>query len=308
MISPLRKQLAARANFLQKTREFFNQRSVFEVDTGLLQSYSVTDPYMSAFQVIDPQAKPCGYLQTSPEYAMKKLLCHGAGDIYQLSKMFRANEHGPIHASEFTMLEWYRLDFDHRQLIDEVCELICFLVGTKEVQLVTYQQAFLNHLNVDPFEISQQELSRLCEALVGEIPPGLLFDNLLTLLFAEQVETKFDPSVMTVVTDFPASQASLAKITKVNGQLVGERFEVYLAGIELANGFHELTDADQQLERFKQDNRVREKLGLSTIEIDMELITSLNKGLPNCAGVALGLDRLFMISQNKTSLHQVILD
>lgn len=307
MTAYLKQQLIKRANFFKKTREYFAQRSIVEVDTSLLQKHSVTDPYMSAFNVSDPQGRFIGYLQTSPEYAMKKLLCAGAGDIFQLSKMFRANENSPIHASEFTMLEWYRLGIDHHQLITQVCEFIGFMIGDRKSELLTYEQAFLQYLDINPFNISHQQLRLKCEELLGDIPPDLLFDNLLSLLFADQVEGQFAPDVLTVVYDFPASQASLAKTRKIDGKSVADRFEVYLDGVELANGFNELTDANIQLDRFKQDNAIRQQLMLPEIKIDMALIDALKQGLPSCAGVALGFDRLMMIAMQHESIEQVII-
>ncbi len=301
--SQLRERLIQRADFVSQTRQFFAQRGVIEVETGLLQAHTVSDPYMSAFRVIDPLAKEVGFLQTSPEYAMKKLLCEGAGDIFQLSKMFRANENSPIHSAEFTMLEWYRLGYDHHQLAEEVCQLMVELLGVKPVNKLTYQQAFIEALQVDPFELTYQQLHRLCVAQLGDIPADLLFDNLLTLLFAERVETQFDPEKITVIHAFPESQASLAKTQKLNGISVAQRFEVYFAGVELANGFNELTDASVQLARFEQDNKIREQLGSPKIAIDMELIAALKQGLPDCAGVALGLDRLFMIAIGQQNIQ-----
>lgn len=277
------------------------------MDTPLLREFSVTDPYMAAFSVISPSGKHQGYLQTSPEYAMKKLLCSGSGDIFQMSKMFRAEEKGTIHSSEFTMLEWYRVDFDHFQLIDEVCCLIQKIVGEKQIQILSYQQAFLTHLSIDPFNVSLDELSQVAKELLGDIPKNLLFDNYLTLLFSEKIETNFDPNQITVVHGFPASQASLAKTRSENGLISADRFEVYLAGMELANGFNELTDAGQQLERFKQDNEVRDELGYSKIKIDEGFIHSLKQGLPECAGVALGVDRLLMIKLGFSNVEEVLL-
>ncbi len=306
MLTPVKKLLKQRADFLNRTREYFSQREIIEVDTALLRSHSVTDPYMSAFKVSDPQGRFCGYLQTSPEYAMKKLICGGSGDIFQLSKMFRANENSPIHAAEFTMLEWYRLGIDHHQLIKQVCEFIVFMSGKKQSELLTYQQAFVRYLKIDPFSISHQDLQAKCRELVGDIPNDLLFDNLLTLLFSEQIESQFDPNIITVIYDYPASQASLAKTRQVDGNQVADRFEVYLAGVELANGFNELTDANIQLQRFKEDNQIRRQLKLPEIDIDMTLIGALKQGLPDCAGVALGLDRLMMIANNCQSIKQVI--
>lgn len=303
---PVKQQLSQRAEFLRKIRDYFYRYEIVEVDTCLLQTHSVTDPYMSAFRVFDPQGAFFGYLQTSPEYAMKKLLCAGSGDIFQLSKMFRANENSPIHAAEFTMLEWYRLGIDHLQLIKQVCEFIIAMTGDRQTELLTYQQAFIRHIQIDPFDISHQNLREKCCELVGEIPNDLLFDNLLTLLFSDQIETQFDSNIITVVYDFPASQASLARTRKIGGVEVADRFEVYLGGVELANGFNELTDASIQLERFKHDNQIRRQLKLPEVEIDMALIEALKQGLPDCAGVALGVDRLMMIAMNYQSIERVI--
>jgi len=276
------------------------------VDTPLLRDFSVTDPYMGAFSVISPSGKHQGYLQTSPEYAMKKLLCSGSGDIYQMSKMFRADEKGVIHCSEFTMLEWYRTGFDHFQLIDEVCLFIQQVVGDKEVHKVSYRQAFLASLSVDPFDIKLDKLSLFTRYLLGELPQDLLFDNYLTLLFSQKVESSFDHNKITIVHGFPASQASLAKTRTDNGLTSADRFEVYLAGMELANGFNELTDADQQLQRLNQDNEIRRELGVAPIEIDDGFIQALRKGLPDCAGVALGVDRLLMVKLGVENINDVV--
>jgi len=300
-------KITRRNELFAQIRDFFKSRQVLEVDTPLLRDFSVTDPYMSAFSVISPSGKHQGYLQTSPEYAMKKLLCSGSGDIYQMSKMFRADEKGAIHSSEFTMLEWYRVGFDHLQLIDEVCCLIQEIVGEKQIQMLSYQQAFLNSLSFDPFNISLDKLSQIAGELLGDIPQDLLFDNYLTLLFSEKIETNFNPNKITVVHGFPASQASLAKTRSENGLTSADRFEVYLAGMELANGFNELTDAQQQRQRFKQDNEVRAELGYTPIEIDVGFIQALKHGLPECAGVALGFDRLLMIKFGKKNIEDVLL-
>ncbi len=302
-----KKKITQRNQLFTLVRDFFKSRQVLEVDTPLLREFSVTDPYMSAFSAVSPSGKHQGYLQTSPEYAMKKLLCDGSGDIYQMSKMFRADEKGAIHASEFTLLEWYRLGFDHFQLIDEVCLFIQKIVGTKNIQMMTYQQAFLTNLSIDPFNVSFEELSQIADELLGKLPQNLLFDNYLTLLFSEKIETNFDPNKITVVHGFPDSQACLAKTRSENGIVTADRFEVYLAGMELANGFNELTDADQQLKRFKQDNKIREELGYVPVRIDESFIHSLNLGLPDCAGVALGIDRLLMVKCGKKRIEDVLL-
>jgi len=302
-----RDKIKKRALFIQKIRSFFEQRNILEVDTALLRPYTVSDPYMSAFSVANSKGKHCGFLQTSPEYAMKKLISQGSGDIFQLSKMFRADEKSPIHAGEFTMLEWYRMGYDHLTLIDEVCELVEWMLGEKERVHLTYQQAFISILGFDPFEISYQQLFAKTQEKLGEIPTGLLFDNYLSLLFSEKVESQFNPNKITIVDSFPASQASLAKTKMENGVELAERFEVYLNGMELANGFNELTDPEIQRNRFVEDNRIREQLGYNSVEIDESFLKALGVGIPNCAGVALGVDRLMMISFGAKSIEEVLI-
>ncbi|MGX5202727.1 EF-P lysine aminoacylase EpmA [Aliikangiella sp. IMCC44632] len=298
--------LKQRASLLREIRSFFYQREVLEVDTPLLAATTVTDPYMSALQALNPQGKQVGYLQTSPEYAMKKLLCAGSGDIYQLSKMFRADEVSPRHNNEFTLLEWYRLGFDESQLIQEVVDLIRQTSGHKPVQLMSYRDAFVKYLNIDPFNITYDDLCRFSRECLGELPSDLLFDNYLTLLFATQVETQFDHHEITVVFDFPASQAALAKTATTHYGLVGKRFEVYCGGLELANGFYELTDPQEQLARFVDDNKIRAQLGYPEQKIDMALIEAMQSGLPACAGVALGVDRLLMLKLDISDIQAVL--
>jgi len=299
-------KIIERNKLFKQIREFFTQKNVLEVDTPLLRKFSVTDPYMSAFSVVSPTGTQQGYLQTSPEYAMKKLLCENSGDIFQLSKMFRADEKGTIHAREFTILEWYRIGFDHFQLMQEVCQLIQQVVEVNDTDVFTYQQVFESVLEINPFDISLDELKLKAIELLGDIPDDLLFDNYLSLLFSEKIEASFNPRKITLVHAFPESQASLAKTRIEHGLITADRFEVYCAGMELANGFNELTDAKQQLQRFQQDNRIRKQLTLAEIEIDLEFIQALEKGLPECAGVALGIDRLLMIKLGKQKIDDVL--
>ena len=298
--------LHIRAESLKAIRDYFYQQRVLEVDTPLLSEYSVTDPYMSAMQTHNHCGNPLGYLQTSPEYAMKKLLCHGSGDIYQLGKVFRADETSPNHNNEFTMLEWYRTGFDEYQLMDEVFRIITLIIGARARQTLSYRAVFDQYLGIDPFTISYGSLATTATKLLGELPREMLFDNFLTLLFAEKIEPQFDPSSITFITDFPASQASLAQIHQTPYGEVARRFEAYSGGLELANGFYELGDAASQLSRFKADNQIRATLGYPQITIDSDLIRALQKGLPACAGVALGVDRLLMLKIGATAIQQVL--
>jgi lysyl-tRNA synthetase class 2 len=261
---------------------------------------------MNAFSVLTPCGKEQGYLQTSPEYAMKSLLCEGAPDIFQLSKMFRAYEVGSFHLCEFTMLEWYRLGMSYLKLADEVCELLNQLLGPQVKKELSYKEAFLSALKIDPLNITTEDLRQLAEQLINSLPKNLLRDNYLTLLFSDYVEPTFNKNEITVIHSFPASQASLARLSTTSEGLVADRFEVFCGGMELANGFSELSDPDEQLKRFEDDNRQRKQQGLAEIPIDTPFMELLRKGLPSCSGVALGVERLMMIKFNATSIDEVV--
>ncbi len=306
IVSKLKNKLKHRNQFFIAIRAFFKDKNILEVDTPILRRFSVTDPYMNALSVINPAGESQGYLQTSPEHAMKKLLCAGSGDIFQLGKMFRADECGKIHALEFTLLEWYRIGLDHFQLMDEVAEFVQKLVGKKTVKKITYQDAFISLLGFDPFDISIELLTDKTEKLLGELPNNLLFDNYLSLLFSEIIEPSFDPNTLVFIYGYPESQASLAKTRQHKKNVIADRFEVYLGGMELANGFNELTDVAEHRQRFTLDNQIRRQLNYAEIEMDHDFINALEQGLPQCAGVALGVDRLLMIQQNAKDINDVL--
>ncbi|WP_371734878.1 EF-P lysine aminoacylase EpmA [Aliikangiella sp. G2MR2-5] len=298
--------LQQRAQALKAVRDYFFSEKVMEVDSELLSPYSVTDPYMSAMRATSANGRLQGYLQTSPEYAMKKLLSTGCGDIYQLGKVFRADESGKNHSPEFTMLEWYRLGWDHHQLMEEVRQVIQLVTGIDGFTKLTYEQAFESALGLNPFTATVRELEVLATSRLGDIPEDMLRDNYLSLLFSECVETGFEKDKVTFIYDFPASQASLAKVQTRSDNSVACRFEAFAGGLELANGFWELTDAEEQLKRFEEDNRQRALQGNSPIAVDSELITALKRGLPECSGVAIGFDRLMMIKQREDDIHNIL--
>ncbi len=274
-----------------------------EVDTPALMSDSVTDPYMDALSltVCEQQA----WLQTSPEYAMKRLLASGSGDIYQLSKNYRRDERGRNHQPEFTLLEWYRVGWDHHQLMTEVYELVAEVTQIETRENWTYQAIFQQFLAFDPFEISDPDLRQLAQRKLGQLPDDLFRDDYLSLLFAEKIEPQLGPQSIVFVHDFPASQSSLARLLTDNPDRAA-RFEVYCRGVELANGFFELTDANQQEQRFHQDNNKRHQMNKPEINVDAAFIAALRSGLPSCSGVALGVDRLLMIALNKAHINEVI--
>ncbi|MEP2652417.1 MAG: elongation factor P--(R)-beta-lysine ligase [Paraglaciecola sp.] len=302
--------LKKRAQLIRAIREFFYHKNVLEVDTPALSHAAVTDQHLHSFSTcfndpMSPQEKTL-FLQTSPEFAMKRLLCAGSGSIYQICKSFRNEEAGRFHNPEFTMLEWYRVGYDHHQLMAEVDELVQLILGTKPAERMTYQQAFQQHLKCDPLTASLDEL-RLLAGRYGyqDIAANESSrDTLMMLLFSQHIEPHIGQERPCLVYEFPASQAALAKISKDN-PLVAERFELYFKGVELANGFHELSDADEQRQRFEQDNQTRLSLGLQNMPLDKNLIAALKHGLPDCAGVALGIDRLLMLALNCVSIDQV---
>ena len=303
--------LKQRALILQKIRQFFALRDVLEVDTPTLSHATVTDEHLHSFstQFNHPHATQAStlYLQTSPEFAMKRLLSAGSGAIYQICKSFRNEEIGRFHNPEFTMLEWYRPGFNHLQLMNEIDELMQLILDCEQAERVTYQDIFKQHLGCDPITSTLADIKTLANqygyAELAENEHNK--DTLLMLLFSQHVETKIGQDRPCFVLDFPASQAALAKISPTN-PLVAERFELYFQGIELANGFHELTDGAEQLTRFEQDNAKRKNIGLEMMPIDQNFIAAINSGLPTCAGVALGIDRLLMLALGCSKIEQVI--
>ncbi len=303
--------LKQRALILQKIRYFFAEHEVLEVDTPALSHATVTDEHLHSFctQFKHPFAVQTTtlYLQTSPEFAMKRLLIAGSGPIYQICKSFRNEEAGRYHNPEFTMLEWYRPGFDHLQLMTEINEIIQMVLGCDEADRVTYQNIFEQHLGCCTLTSTLSDIKTLaCQ--YGYHDLAAAEDNkdiLLMLLFSQHVEPKIGQERPCFVMEFPASQAALAKINPIN-PLVAERFELYFKGIELANGFHELTDGQEQLRRFEQDNVRRQNIGLDIMPIDKNFIAAINFGLPACAGVALGIDRLLMLALSCSDIDQVI--
>ncbi|MFZ8199180.1 elongation factor P--(R)-beta-lysine ligase [Alteromonas portus] len=301
----------ARAELLRTIREFFYARNVLEVDTPLLSNGTVTDEHLDAFDTqfnFASSGKPTTlYLQTSPEYAMKRLLSADSGSIYQVCKAFRHEGEGRWHNPEFTMLEWYRLGFDHFALMDEVDALLQETLNTASAEKMTYQQAFQTYLKIDPLSADNDVLLKAMEEQNIDIhaPQSLSYDSKLQLLFSYVIEPKIGNEKPCFIYDFPASQAALAKLSPVD-ERVAERFEVYYKGAELANGFHELSAAKEQRERFETDNEKRKETGLPAKPIDENFLSALDAGLPSCSGVALGIDRLLMLKTNASHIQEVI--
>jgi len=326
--------LKLRARLLQRIRAFFSQRGVLEVETPMLSAAATTDPALSSFAThytgpLFPRGQIL-YLHTSPEFPMKRLLAAGAGSTYQICKVFRDGESGHLHNPEFTMLEWYRLGFDHHRLMDEVEELVTQALGTHleldATERLSYRQVFQRHVELDPHTATVKDCAAAAKAHGINISPTLLAQNDLSawrdLLLTHVVEPKLGQGQLTFIYDYPVSQASLARLQPGNPP-VAARFELYLNGIELANGFHELADADEQRTRFEQQQQARAASGVPAVPMDERLLAAMCRdaqvsreagcrerplahGLPDCAGVALGFDRLVMLACGAKSVQEAM--
>lgn len=291
-------------------RAFFDARGALEVETPQLSAAAATDLHLESLPVSLPDGGP-RWLHTSPEFPMKRLLAAGAGDIWQLARVFRGAESGRRHNPEFSLLEWYRVGWDASALMDEVDALLRALAAGR-VELgatarLSYRDAFLAHAGFDPFTAPATEIVAALAVAGGALPDGLCGDRAaaLDLALAILVEPRFDPACPTFVFDFPASHAALARI-RPGDPPVAERFELFLGGMELANGFHELADPVEQAERFDADLAARRARGLAAPPVDARLLAALAHGLPDASGVALGFDRLVMILAGADHIEAVL--
>jgi lysyl-tRNA synthetase class 2 len=296
--------LRQRAAMLAAIRAFFAARGVLEVETPALSRAGVTDP---AIESVTATARSLGtaplYLHTSPEFAMKRLLAAGSGDLYQLCRVFRDDELGRWHEPEFTLLEWYRIGFDDERLMTEVAELIGAALGAvagadgaapQRAVRVRYADALERAVGARPEAATAVLAAELGHRGI-DVPPGLAHDAVLDLAFATLVVASFDPEALTFVHDYPANQAALARL-KATTPPVAARFEVFSRGVELANGFHELLDPVEQRRRFEAERAARVRAARHAPLLDEELLAALAAGLPDCAGVALGFDRLVALA------------
>lgn len=296
-----------RAELLQQVRAFFQQRKVLEVETPILSRAGNTDPYIDSFNVIN--SSEIHYLHTSPEYAMKRLLADGSGDIYQICKVFRHAEKGRNHNPEFTMLEWYRVGFSYQQLMQEVETLLTGLIPN--LQLVaskfSYQQVFLENLGFNPHTVENDAIKNLVKKTI----PSLETDNLsrqamLDALLTHTIEPTFAKDCLTFIYDYPASQSALATIRDEDNTQVAERFEVYLGTMELGNGYQEETNFEQNTRILHNENKQRDALGLKQVNIDNSFLHAIEAGMPDSSGVAIGLDRVLMCIIGEKSIQKVI--
>jgi lysyl-tRNA synthetase class 2 len=311
--------LRLRARLNAAIRDFFAQRGVLEVETPMLSQAGNTEPNIASFALefsgrTDGAART-RWLRTSPEHPLKRLLCAGLGDCYELGRVFRDGEAGGRHNPEFTMLEWYRLGIDHVQLADETAALVRMALALVErdagVESVTYRELYRRELGIDPMTAPDEALRNA----LGDIaidPEGLVRDDWLDLLMTHRIQPGLSQDAILIVRDYPASQCALARIRKPASALAGsdvpvaERFELYLGPLELANGYHELADAGEQRDRFERDVAVRNRRGVPAPAIDARLLDALAHGLPACAGVALGVDRLLMAMLRAPAIADVL--
>ncbi|MEQ3636287.1 EF-P lysine aminoacylase EpmA [Alcanivorax sp.] len=292
--------IKARAELLSTVRAFFDARQVLEVDTPQLACYGVSDPHIQCIPV-----PGYGYLQSSPEYHMKRLLAAGSGPIYQLCKAFREGEAGGRHNPEFTMLEWYRPDFSLNQLISECLSLLVELFPGAPTQTWRFRDLFKASTGLDPLTVDDASL--IDYAASHGAPNDLNKTAAVDYLMATQVETALPGEQLSVVTDFPGWAAALAQThNDKDGAIVAKRFEVYYQGLELANGYQELTDAQEQSRRFQRDNALRLEQGLPPMAPDAYLLDAMAFGLPECSGVAVGIERLLMAQQPPLAIDQVL--
>jgi lysyl-tRNA synthetase class 2 len=305
-----RQALELRATLLARARAFFATRRVLEVDTPVVVNAGVTDVHIHPARVRFEGTLAEFFLHTSPEYAMKRLLAAGSGDIYQICHVVRALERGRLHNAEFTLIEWYRLGLTLEALMDEVEALVRELLGSRADTLeggrISYQEAFEREIGIDPFTVSGDtllEAARACGYSPGEAAPER--DELLELLMSLRVGPALGRHALTFVHRYPASQAALARLDPYDPRMA-LRFELYCEGIELANGFDELAASGEQRARFAADAAGRARRGLAPIAPDERLLAALATGLPPCAGVALGFDRTVMLAAGADRIDDVL--
>jgi len=299
-----------RALILEKIRFFFQQRHVLEVETPSLSFSPSLDLHIDPFNLSIGDKKDPAYLVTSPEFHMKRLLSQGIGSIYQICKAFRSNEIGIQHNPEFSIVEWYRVGWDHWQLIEEVEIFFDEVLNCGKADRVSYQEIFKRFFDFNPLQINHETFLQICAAN-NLVPPDALQDtqtdrdSWLHYLMGVYIEPKLKEEGPVVIHGFPLSQSILSE-KKTNNSALSTRFEYYFQGMELANGCSELRSGKEQKIRFEQVNLLRKKENKNQLKIDQRLIKALDTGIPKCAGVAVGLDRLIMIALGKSKISEVL--
>ena len=295
--------LKARAGMLKKSREYFDEKNVLEVDCSILNSTANIDDFIDPIEV-QYAADQQGYLHTSPELLMKKLLAQKIGDIFYLGHVFRDHEKGANHHVEFTMVEWYREGIQYKNFIQEVIEYISLFISFKEVKTFSYHELLFQETGIDCFEVSLESLQKY---ILQNLPyEGNIekesHSDLIIYIFSEKVETILSQYELVVLKDYPHDQAALAKVVEVDGKKVSKRFEIYYRGVELANGYDELVGDHELDRRYRELNEKRVSLSKKPLPIDRDFILA-NAKLPECCGVAVGFDRLMMLHLDESSIH-----
>ncbi len=301
-------RLQDRALMLKTARAFFEERAVLEVDCPILTAQASVDAHIDLIVALY-QGVEKHYMHSSPEYGMKRLLAEGMGDIYQLSHVFRDGEHSVKHNPEFMMAEWYRLGFSLEQMIEETVDFARLFVGPLPYQIVNYRDIFLQETGIDYVTATEQDLFAYIQAYHIPFYPSVQEegkDALLNLILGSKIEPKLGQEELCVLAYYPASQAALAQKRWHQDEQVAERFELYYQGVELANGYHELANAEEQRQRFEEANALRLALGKETLPPDEHFLKALGKGLPDCCGVAVGFDRLMMLRQEQKEIAHVL--
>lgn len=308
--------LRERATLLKAVRQYFDLSGVMEVETPMLSSAATVDVYIDSFST---EYEPIGgdslktlYLHTSPEFPMKRLLAAGSGDIYSLGRVFRNGEAGGRHNPEFTMLEWYRVGMDQHRLMDDVSALLSSICNFSEVRRCSYGEIFQETLNINPYTIADEDLDHLVQQKIDSGLAGLDRNDCLDLLFSKFIEPglgakKGGKLEGVFIYDYPASMSALARLnSNAKGEKVASRFELFINETELANGYHELLDGDEQEKRFESGQDKRSSRGFDRYPYDQRLVNALKHGMPDCAGVALGIDRLLMLILEVETIAEVI--
>jgi len=302
--------LRQRAAMYARIRRFFADRSVLEVQTPLLSRHAVCDLHIDSIAARDSSSSSDGFLRSSPEFAIKRLLAAGCADCYELGPVFRAGETGRWHNPEFTMLEWYRLGWSRQQLAQECIELLYELhedFRRWRLRECSHTELSMEQLGCDLITTNDETLLSLAAANGLSQTDEWQRTQCLDYLFSHAVQARLPPRQLTLVSGFPPEQAALAELCRNDqGTVVASRFELYLGTVEIANGYQELTDPDELAARFASDQHQRKQLGKPAIEPDQRLLEAMRSGLPACAGVALGVDRLLAVTQNATQLCEVL--
>lgn len=295
--------LQARAQLLAAIRRYFKRLDVLEVETPLLGATAASDPHLDAVAIADDG----GYLQTSPEHYLKRLLAAGSGPVYQLGKAFRSGEDGAHHNREFTMLEWYRPRYGLPKMIAETGDLLCSLLGKRQIRQTTYAGLFRERLEIDPHRVADDVLRQRSEDVAQRSLRDADRDAMLDLLWATEIEPQLGQGEFSVVTEWPASQAALAAGARDReDNPIALRFEVYGDGLELANGYDELRDPQVLRQRYRRDCERRRALGKPLPPLDHKLLAAMEAGLPRCAGVAMGVDRVLMLKLGAATIDEVL--